>query len=106
MSIQNAKEEAVFYHYILDPKRKLREKKYYTVYLALGIAFMLFILSMYSNFPVDTVGSVPVVAIYCWVILILHYIVMMILGGMWLLDMKTESKLEKEAPDSVMNSKN
>ena len=88
-------EDARFYRYILDPQMRAREKKYFIMYLIIGIAFLLFVVSMYGNFPKGFLWGIPVIAILCWLIIGVHYILFIVFGGAWVVDLKNNTDEQK-----------
>lgn len=87
-------ENVLFHYYILDPKRRNREKKYALIYIICSIAFIIFVIAMYSVSSFDGVyiGSVPVIAPICWAIILISYIFLVVIGGSWVLDLKNDAE--------------
>jgi hypothetical protein len=87
-------ESDMFRYYILDPNRKSREKIYVILTIILGILFEIMVYSMQKNFPDSIIAGIPVFALIVWILIVADYIIFIILGGAWVLDLKNDVKKE------------
>lgn len=89
--IMNGQErkEPVGYN-VTDPARLARERKYFSILVATAIGFIIFVVGMYAASPLETrVLGVPLVAVLCWSIIVLHYLLFIVWGGAWVLGLRS-----------------
>lgn len=76
--------------YIKNVEKNRRQKIYAVLTLIIGILFELLVYYMHANFPNSLVGGIPVFAVIVWSLIVIHYVVFLLIGGSWALDLKND----------------
>ena len=80
--------------YITNSEKNRRQKIYAVLTLIIGVLFELLVYYMHVSFPNSLIGGIPVFAVIVWSLIVIHYVVFLVIGGSWALDLKNDELQE------------